>query len=636
MKKLKLTLIMVALVFTSVAFATDGGYKYTIDLTKVVNNKVYVELSTPSIDLEEITFYLPKMIPGTYAIEDYGRFLSDINAYDKKGKKLPIKKLTANSWKINKANKMVKLSYWIEDTYHSDIDGPSIFQPAGTNIEEGKNFIINASGFFGFFEGMRDMEFNVNVIKDKNFYGGTGMIPVSTNNLLNSTFSLENRTYDNNVRSDHFQTANYDLLVDSPILYCQPDTALIDVSGTSVLVSVYSPNKVITAKQIASTIDEVLMAQKDYLGGKLPVEKYAFLFYFTDQPVMSYGALEHSYSSFYYMPEMEIEPMKQQLRDFAAHEFFHIVTPLTIHSEEIGHFDFNDPKMSRHLWLYEGMTEYFAGNCQVKGKLISVEEYLNMLKDKIQISSQFIDTVAFTDISLGALDQYEDQYYNVYQKGALIGMCLDITLRELSTGNYGVQNLMADLSLKYGKDKSFKDDMLFDVITDLTYPEVGTFLTTYVGGSTPIDYAHFFNKVGVNFSLTDSVMDFSIGLTQQTVGVDFDNGTIFIQNEEMLDPFGKALGYKNGDVIKKMNGKDFPQLGPELQPFLGEIVMSFNVGDPFSVTVNRPNEIDGNTEEVLLETPLFKIKRPAPFNLTIIEDATLEQIKLRNEWLGIE
>ncbi len=86
--------------------------------------------------------------------------------------------------------------------------------------------------------------------------------------------------------------------------------------------------------------------------------------------------LEHSYSSLYYMPEMPIEEMNQQLRDFAAHEFFHIVTPLTIHSKEIQDFDFNNPKMSQHLWMYEGMTEYFAGSVQVKYDLISPEQYL--------------------------------------------------------------------------------------------------------------------------------------------------------------------------------------------------------------------------------------------------------------------
>jgi predicted metalloprotease with PDZ domain len=42
-----------------------------------------------------------------------------------------------------------------------------------------------------------------------------------------------------------------------------------------------------------------------------------------------------------------------------THEFFHIVTPLSIHSKEIQDFDYND-KMSEHLWMYEGVTEYFA------------------------------------------------------------------------------------------------------------------------------------------------------------------------------------------------------------------------------------------------------------------------------------
>jgi predicted metalloprotease with PDZ domain len=48
------------------------------------------------------------------------------------------------------------------------------------------------------------------------------------------------------------------------------------------------------------------------------------------------------------------------MMDVVSHEFFHIVTPLSIHSKEIQDFDYNDPKMSQHLWMYEGVTEYFA------------------------------------------------------------------------------------------------------------------------------------------------------------------------------------------------------------------------------------------------------------------------------------
>jgi predicted metalloprotease with PDZ domain len=38
---------------------------------------------------------------------------------------------------------------------------------------------------------------------------------------------------------------------------------------------------------------------------------------------------------------------------------------LSIHSKEIQDFDYNDPKMSEHLWMYEGVTEYFANLFQI-------------------------------------------------------------------------------------------------------------------------------------------------------------------------------------------------------------------------------------------------------------------------------
>jgi len=258
-----------------------------------------------------------------------------------------------------------------------------------------------------------------------------------------------------------------------------------------------------------------------------------------------------------------------------------------------------------------------------------------MLQEKLIISSRFIDTVAFTKLSLGALGEYEDQYYNVYQKGALIGMCLDITLRDLSKGNYGVQNMMADLSKTYGIDKSFKDVGLFDIITNQTYPEVGVFLNTYVGGDAPIPYADYFERVGIKYSLMDSVLDFSLGITEQSIGIDFENGAIFVLDEDMSDPFGKALGLKNGDVIAKINGQDFPKLGPELGMFIEEIMAGMKVGDPYTMVVTRNNNDDTSTN-VELTTEVFKVNRAVPFNLTILEDVAPEKLKLRNAWLGIE
>ena len=90
--------------------------------------------------------------------------------------------------------------------------------------------------------------------------------------------------------------------------------------------------------------------------------------------------------------------------------------------------------------------------------------------------NSYNDSIPFTKMSAGVLHTYHKQFGNVYQKGALINMCLDIKLLQLSNGKYGIMNLIHDLSNKYGKQKGFKDDELFNEIGKLTYPEIKQFL----------------------------------------------------------------------------------------------------------------------------------------------------------------
>lgn len=628
---MRVCFIFFATLFSSSVFAQSKGYEFTVDLTHVVDDKVKVELTPPDLKENEITFFLPKIIPGTYAVQDYGRFVSRFEVKDKRGNSLPFEKIDTNAWRIKSAKKISKISYWIEDSFDTELAGPNIFWPAGTNIEEGKNFVINPSGFFGYFEGMKQMPFKFNVVRDQTFYGSTGLIPEKTGEPL-TLMKLE--TPQPNSKVDVFEAEDFDRLADSPLMYAKADTAVIQVGNTEVLIGSYSPNGKVTAKEIANSVREVLMAQKEYLGGTLPVDKYAFIFYFTDQPVTSYGALEHSYSSFYYMPENSIEGMKQQLRDFAAHEFFHIVTPLTIHSNEIGHFDFNDPKMSKHLWLYEGVTEYFSGNMQVKYKLITPDQYLNVLRQKLLISDGFKDDLPFTEFSKKVLSDYGDQFYNVYQKGALIGMCLDIKLRKLSDGKYGLQNLIADLSKKYGKDKSFNDDDLFSEIGSLTYPEIETFLNTYVAGPSSLPLEEIWKEVGVSYISELEEEEISLGFSNNNISVlqYNDQPMISLQNCDRLNGQGKALGFQNGDILVGMNDVPLPPLGPEASEAIARHRASMKAGDTVSYTVLRKDE-GGAYKEIRLEAPIKPTKVTKRHVISFDKGANEAQLKLRKEWL---
>jgi hypothetical protein len=57
------------------------------------DDKVMVTVNAPSITTDEITYHIPKTVPGTYSEDNYGRYIEDLKAYDAKGTLLTVKKL---------------------------------------------------------------------------------------------------------------------------------------------------------------------------------------------------------------------------------------------------------------------------------------------------------------------------------------------------------------------------------------------------------------------------------------------------------------------------------------------------------------------------------------------------------------
>lgn len=596
--------------------SADNDYRYFLDLTNSSNDKLLIKLTPPDIQDNEAIFMFPAMVPGTYEVYDFGRFVSNFKAEGKDGKTINIEKLDKNSYKLSPANAIKEISYEVEDTWDTDIKEKFVFEPGGTNIEEGKNFSLNTHGFFGYFKNKLEANFILNITKPKGFYASTSLTDIKNGEI-----------------NDIITVYNYHALVDAPIMYCLPDTATISIGTSQILISVYSPNKKLTASFVSRNLKELLFAQAEYLGGELPIDKYAFLFYFMDKPTVSgaSGALEHCYSSFYVLPEADTSMLAQEIRDVAAHEFFHIVTPLSIHSKEIGDFDFNTPKMSEHLWLYEGLTEYAAHHMQVKTGLITYDDFFNVMIDKMQNAREnFNDTLAFTRMSKNVLDKYKKEYGNVYEKGALIGMCLDIMLRYYSNGNYGTQEMMKDLSKLYGKDKSFNDEDLFNDIEKLSNKEVKYFLNTYVAGNKPLPYKDIFNLVGINY--TDKKTEEQITLGGISVGYNPSTNHLIVVNIDKLDDFGKKLKFKEGDEIVTFNNR---KLGLDnMKDVLGNYIQNAKAGDKLVIEVLRKDK-KGNEKIKSLKAKVKPVKVTETDVIEVNEKATEQQITARISWLGI-
>ena len=551
-------------IFLAIAFATvlwscktpnitsvissKNEVQVSINLAEIKNDKVLVTVNPPAILTDKITYHLPKMVPGTYSEDNFGKYIEDLKAFDIKGNSLEVKKLDENSWSISNAKKLDKITYLVNDTYDSEtgkgFGSDDIFSPSGSNIDAGKNVMLNTHCFVGYFTNYMAIPYKLTVEHPAKLWGATSMVDE-----------------DSSATTDLFVSSRYSELVENPIMYSKPDYTTFKVDGMEILVAVYSPTGKITAESLTPDMKTMITAQKQFLGNINTTKKYSILLYLSSMKndAQGFGALEHPTATTVVFPEMvPKEYLSEMMKDVVSHEFFHIVTPLTIHSQEIQNFDYNSPKMSQHLWMYEGVTEYFSNLFQINQGLIDEDEFYKRIAGKIENASKLNDTMPFTTMSKNVLvEPYKAQYLNVYEKGALIGMCIDIIIREKSKGERGILDLMQKLSSEYGVSKAFNDAELFAKITELTYPEVGDFLKTYVSGPTPIPYETYLAKVGVAKALIKIPGNIFEKGDKQYIAITDKNNEIIVNSNMELNDFFTNLGLVGGDIIMAVNEKNY-------------------------------------------------------------------------------
>ncbi|NDP26723.1 MAG: peptidase M61 [Flavobacterium sp.] len=546
-----------------------------INLNDIKDDKVLVTVLSPKINTDEITYHIPKTVPGTYSEDNFGRYIDDLKAFDNKGNALNVKKTDANSWSISNAKTLNKITYFVNDTYDTEkgkgFGSEDIFSPSGSNIDAGKNVMLNTHCFVGYFSNFMTTPYKVNIAHPAALWGATSMTD-----------------QDSATTNDVFVTSRYAELVENPIMYSKPNYTTFAVDNMEIQIAVYSPNGKITAEGITPEMKKVMTAQKHFLGSINTTKKYSVLLYLStmQNDAQGFGALEHPSATTVVFPEMmPNDALTKELKDVVSHEFFHIVTPLTIHSQEIQNFDYNAPKMSEHLWMYEGVTEYFANLFQINQGLIDEDEFYTRIAGKIENASKMNDTMPFTTMSKNVfVEPYKTQYLNVYEKGALIGMCLDIIIRENSNGKRGILDLMQKLSSEYGVSKAFNDEELFAKITALTYPEVGNFLKTYVSGSTPVPYDMYLAKVGVTKSTNKTPTNVFLKGQIPYITVDQSTKEINIIPNIELNDFYTSLGIKGSDVLLAINDKSY-----SLNNIYDMIMESekWKENDPITVKIKR-------------------------------------------------
>jgi predicted metalloprotease with PDZ domain len=451
---------------------------YEVNLLDRADDRFKVVAQLAGLGPADSIFQFAATAPGTYQVEDIGRYVENLRAFDAHGGEVPVARVSTNRWRFSDPARVRTVRYAIAETWDTPVSEHTPYLMCGTSIEA-DNVLVSPHAVFGYPARRQAQPVRVRFDRPAEWKVGSALVPDA---------------------DGWYHADDYDQLVDSPFLMGSTLTeATMSVGDVPVEVWVYSKTGKVRAAQLMGSMRSMLTAAGAFLDG-LPVDRYAFLWHFED---VSMGAWEHSYSSEYVMaePQTWTRAVGQSLTDMAAHEFFHVVTPLNIHSEIIEHFDFEHPTPSQHLWLYEGVTEWASDAMQLRSDLIQLPAYLAKVVEKILVDRQYFD--ASYSLRKLALTSYTDagqqQYGNIYMRGALVAGLLDIRLLELSGGRRGLRELILDLAKEYGKDRPFPEDRFFDIVTAKTYPAIGDFFDRYVTSAEPLPIAEYYAKLGIRF-----------------------------------------------------------------------------------------------------------------------------------------
>lgn len=591
---------VMAVTFSGSLIAGDIKLNYRVDISEPMQDRFYVTLAVKGWSNDSAVFQFASTAPGTYQVMDVGRFVNGFTASDSKGKSLPVVQRGINQYVINDAKNLATISYRVEDVNDTNLTVHPIYPMAGSNIEK-DNALINGQMVFGYFHGYQANPIQVQIDCPKDWKVATALTP----------------------KNGLYTADSFDHIVDSPFLLGRLTEVKTKVGGAEVGIYCYSQNNIVTADSLLEALQAMLVAAEKFLG-ELPVKRYAFLYHFRQDVPAAYGAWEHSYSSEYVMPEKPMSVYGETVKDFSAHEFFHIVTPLNIHSEIIQQFNFVKPTPSDHLWLYEATTEWASHLMQVRGGMITSDEFTERITNKLVTSDYFRSDLSLVDLARGSFGDLAPQYGNIYIRGALTMMLFDMRLLELTVGKMGLNDLVKKLAKQYGPKKAFPEKEIFDIVVKMTHPDMKDFIDRYIKGYEPLPVEKMLNLAGYAYHAK-----FETNEEKTDMGkFDFDYGTdkITFKDVDASNAVTAKLGLQNGDAFLGFikDGTEF-RLG---KPGVQKAMNSVKPGDEFGLIVQR------GSEEIKLTAKAGVKKNIKPHFILPVEKPTSDQLAFRKRWLS--
>lgn len=521
--------------------APAPSINYTVSMSKPWTHLLEVEMHVKWNRMPEKTeLKMPVWTPGSYLVREYARHVQDFAVKDASGRALTWQKTNKNTWQIDtKGVKEIVATYRV---YSNELT-------VRTNELNDEHGFWNNAALLMFPAGQLAAPSTVTVVPYSKWKVATGLPQVSG-------------------ASNTFRAPNFDVLYDSPFEVSDFKEISFDVHGKKHRYVISGEGNYDLKKLADDTAKIVDEAYKIF--GELPYEDYTFIV-----NLRGGGGLEHLNSTALQWNRFGFKPESRYhgFLSLVAHEFFHAWNVKRIRPDALGPFDYENENYTKLLWVAEGGTAYYESLLLRRAGLITDKELLDSRAstiEQLQNRPGRFET-SLEEASFDAWIKYYRQDENAvnnqisyYDKGEVVNMMLDVTIRTASGGAKSLDDVMRYLYNEFYKKNRNYTPADFQKAAELAAGRsLDDFFSKYVRGEAEIDYNGILNGIGLQLQVDEP------DKSKAYIGADFteENGRLTIRTVAANTP-AYEQGLNTGDQIVAIDG--YRASNTFLQSYLAE------------------------------------------------------------------
>jgi len=569
---------------------------YKVSLAKRDQHVVHVEMQLPggSGDRE---VQMPAW-NGLYQIRDFAQYIPAVSAHDPWGAALEVRQIDKTTWRIGGAEPGAVLEYDI----FADTPGPF-----GAQLNREHAF-FNLALILMYDPGMRSKRHRVyfpDVPADWNVVSGA---------------SEQADIESGGARVVSVGGPSYDQLADSPVEFCHCQEASFDEAGTRYVIAVDADPSDYDLNALKEMVRKIVVAETEWMQDH-PLERYTFIYHFPRGPAG--GGMEHADSTAIDTSARRATEDPDSVAAVSAHEFFHVWNVKRIRPQSLEPIDYTHENYTRALWFAEGVTSTVADHMLARAGLIGENEYLRRLAFQIKMLETRA-AHATQSAEQSSLDAWLEKYphyrlpersISYYNKGEIVGVLLDLAMRDATEGRKSLRDLFQWMNATYGREHRYyaDSDGVRDAAEKVTGAGFSEFFRKYVAGVEEIPYDQFFQSVGLRVRRR-MVASADPGFL---ASANFSGKPVVIAVDAGSD--AEKAGLEAGDTIEQVDGKT---VTPDMAARLAE--------RPVGSTVRlRVRGAKGQRE---IKIRLAGREEPE-FSLIEVENATPAQRAQRSAWI---